>query len=46
MQQPDESGRRTLMQKLAHAETLLMRVGGTAILGDGNTGGRCAVSVP
>ena len=30
-------------QKLAHAETLLMRVGGAAFLGDGDTGRRCAV---
>ena len=30
-------------QKLAYAETLLMRVGGAALLGNGNEGGRCAV---
>ena len=30
-------------QKLAYAETLLMRVGGAALLGNGNKGRRCAV---
>ena len=43
-------GKSWLMLKLclcvSAAETLLMCVGGTAILGDGNTGGRCAVPVP